>query len=503
MKKILNFRPLFYSFIAFFSAILSAKYIFTTSWLYIGILIVLLFTFLIFSILKNKIKTFICILIFFSAGLFGYAIEMKTYDVKSFPSDVVITGRVCGESIQNGSLQKIILNQVSVQDESIKENVLLYVFGAPYLSAGDTIQFTGDINKSGALHSSGSFRTDYYKYNIRYIASTQNSNIEILGNDRKLNETIQLAVKENLEQNMDKKNAKISYAMLFGDQSEIDETTMSDYRVSGIAHILSISGLHVSIIVAFLYWILKKFSKNWIIFLIITILLVFYCYLCGFSSTVVRASIMSVCLLGSILLGRQYDSLSAVGLAGLIILAIAPLYAFDIGFQLSFGCIIGIAIFYRTINSALRKIKLHKRLAAPLAMSISAQLFIFPVMINAFGQSSILSVFLNIIVIPIFSVAYITIFLTTPLMFLDGFFQNFLWFAGILMEGIAVSANYVAGLIWSVIPKIQFAFIAFISFYAIIFISSRMVFLKPKTKLITCLSITLVTVLIVGLAQLI
>lgn len=292
---------------------------------------------------------------------------------------------------------------------------------------------------------------------------------------------------------MTEDNAALAFAMLFGDTSDVDISTIEDYRGSGILHILSVSGLHVGIIIAFLYWFFRKIRcPSLISFLIILGILIFYCYLCGFVPTVVRSSIMSICLLGSILIGRKYDALSAIGLAGLILLFIKPLYAYDIGFQLSFGCMIGISIFYNPLNYYLRKIKIPKFISSSLAISISAQVFILSVLINAFGGSSFLSVFLNVLIVPIFSVAYIIIFLSTPLLFLSGFFGNFLWFSSLLMEGINICANFVASLSWSIIPKIELTLAFMIGLYSIFFILSQYIFLKTKTKFLICSSIILV-----------
>jgi competence protein ComEC len=491
MKKILNFRPLFYCFIAFFSAILFAQYLFKTNWIYITLFIIILFGLLILSILRKKIKIYLCVLIFFFIGLLGYCVEASTFNVKSYTGDLNISGRVVSNKLEN-SVQKVILDNVSIDNEEIKENIYVYVYGFPYLNVGDNIEFESEIEKSSAFYNE-SFSSFNYKNNIRYNTRINGSEIEILGSNRHINETIRLSVKEKLIQNMTPDHAALAYAMLFGDTSEVDISTMDDYRGSGILHILSVSGLHVGIIIGFLYWFFRKIRcPNLVSFLIIIGILVFYCYLCGFVPTVVRASIMSICLLGSALIGKKYDALSAVGLAGLLILLIKPLYAYDIGFQLSFGCMIGISMLYSPLNYYFRKVKIPKFISSSLAISISAQLFILPVLINAFGGSSIFSVFLNVLIVPVFSVAYIIIFLSTPLLFISGFFGNFLWFSSLLMQGINICANFVASLTWSIIPKIELTFALMIGFYSMLFILSRYVFLKFKAKLIICSSIILV-----------
>lgn len=297
-------------------------------------------------------------------------------------------------------------------------------------------------------------------------------------------------------------NASIAYASLLGDQSDVDIQTKNDYRGSGIAHILSISGLHISVLVGFIFWILNRLKASKLLsFILIASMLLLYSYLCGFSPSVMRASIMSICLLGAGLTGRKYDTLSAIGFAGLIILLITPLAAYDISFQLSFGSIIGIALFFRSIKSALLKLKLSNFWVSSFAISISAQLLIMPILINAFGGASILSVFINVFVVPIFSFAYVILFLCMPLIFISNFFAKIFWLPSLLFEGINICANFVASLEWSIIPKIDLSFAAITIFFAGAYISSRFVFLSTKLKVIINSSLALLVIILTNISS--
>ena len=59
---------------------------------------------------------------------------------------------------------------------------------------------------------------------------------------------------------MDENNSNIAMAMLFGDKSNLDESTRSNFAHIGISHILAVSGLHISIIISALYFIMKIFK---------------------------------------------------------------------------------------------------------------------------------------------------------------------------------------------------------------------------------------------------
>lgn len=169
MKKILNFRPLFYCFIAFFSAILFAQYLFKTNWIYLSIFIVLIFGLLILSILRKKIKIYLCILVFFTMGLLGYCIEASTFNVTNYGGDLTVVGRVASNKNEN-YVQKIILDNVSFDGEEIKENLYVYIYGIPLLDIGDNIKFKSEIKKSSAFYNEN-FSNFNYKNNIRYNTS--------------------------------------------------------------------------------------------------------------------------------------------------------------------------------------------------------------------------------------------------------------------------------------------------------------------------------------------
>lgn len=507
MKKTINFRPLFYCFLALFGAILFAKHIFLSDWLAISIFTLIIIVISTLCLLRKKFKVLIAILIFIVLGFGLYTVDMFSFNVQTFQENSAIAARVDGTPTRSGAKQTAILENVSVNGEKLNEKIYLVQYGAPYLSAGDKVVVIATPKPISPLTKDEKVQSFYYKNGCAYTASASGDDVILIGNSKTFNETVQSSVKEKLLENMSEENAGVAFAMLFGDKSGLNAETKYNYQISGISHILAVSGLHVGILICAIVWLLKKLkSKNWITILIVSTLLVFYCYLCGFSASVVRASIMGICLLVSNSLGKRYDSLSAIGLAGLLILIFKPLYAFDVGFQLSFGCVIGIAIFYRSVYNFLRKpvkkFVLPNFLAKPLATTISAQFLILPVLISTFNGVSFFSIFLNIIIIPIFTVAFIVNLIATPLVFISGFFGNLFWFSNLLMNFIGEIASAVSSLSWSIIPNFKFAFSTFVCFFALMFICSRMFFAKRTTKILISLPIASCSALIIGLLQL-
>ena len=505
MRKTINFRPLFYCFLALFGAILFAKHIFLSNWFAVALLSVIIVALSTVCLLRKKFKILIAILLFIVLGFGLYTVEMFSFNVEPFHENSTIVARVDGEPTTNKTTQQVVLENVSIDGKEISEKIYFVQYGAPYLSAGDKVVIASAHPKRiSPLTKEGKVQSYYYKHNCAYTASASGKDVIVVGNSKTPNEVVQSAVKEKLLQNMSQENAGVAFAMLFGDKSEINAETKYNYQISGISHILAVSGLHVGLLIGALVWVLKKLkSKNWLTLIIVSALLIFYCYLCDFTPSVVRASIMGICLILSNLFGKKYDSLSAIGLSGLLILVFKPLYAFDVGFQLSFGCVIGIAIYYRSVYAFLRKpIKkfvLPNFLAKPLATTISAQFLILPVLISTFNGVSFFSIFLNIIIIPIFTVAFLVNLIATPLVFISGVFGNLFWFSNLLMNFIGEIARGVSSLSWSIVPNFKFAFSAFVCFFALMFICSRMFFAEKKTKLLISLPILSAFVLTIPL----
>ena len=186
----------------------------------------------------------------------------------------------------------------------------------------------------------------------------------------------------------------------------------SIYKLSGVAHLLAVSGLHVGIISKLLRKLLKfNKKKRWWKFFVVAAVLLFYMYICDYSVSIMRASIMSMIMLISLILGKEYDSFNSISVAGIIIFIINPLAVFDAAFLLSFSCIIAITMLHMPINNFLLKIRIPEKLSNAMAMSLSTTVGIIIIMAYYFKTLNIISLVANIILIPIFSCAFLFVFI--------------------------------------------------------------------------------------------
>ncbi|MDE5549660.1 MAG: ComEC/Rec2 family competence protein, partial [Clostridia bacterium] len=159
--------------------------------------------------------------------------------------------------------------------------------------------------------------------------------------------------------------------------------------------------------------------------IIVAVALIPFCALCGFSSSTVRATVMTLIALGARTLTYRSDSMSNLSLAGCVILIFNPLYLFDVGFLMSFLAVFGLI----TISEPLQKLfpkRLPRKLVALLSASIAVNVSLLPLMIMTFGGQTLLSVVANLIVIPIACVFF-------PIYLVILIISLILPFAGILL----------------------------------------------------------------------
>lgn len=203
------------------------------------------------------------------------------------------------------------------------------------------------------------------------------------------------------EQLFEAKNASLATAMVLGDKQNLDMDVKELYQRNGIAHLIAISGLHIAMIGGMLYQFLRKFTGSYPFAAAIgATFIVCYGVMTGLSGATMRAIIMLVVSIGADICGRKYDGITAIALALFVMLIGNPYQFTQVGFLLSFGAVIGIAV----INPIwkLRFPKLPKVLDGFL-VSVSVQLVITPILLYYFYELPLYGIFLNMVVVPMMS----------------------------------------------------------------------------------------------------
>lgn len=373
------------------------------------------------------------------------------------------------------------------------------VSGKARLDAGDYDMFsTGD--KATVLISVKAMKIadENYKLNNNYFARKEKyfgSIIDVYEYENgrlNLAESIKASLKNNLE--VLGENQGVAYALLTGDKYLVDEVTYSNYKVSGLAHVLAVSGLHISVIAGCVMFVLKKLNVNRFIRIgTIGIALFLYALFCEFSPSVTRAFIMTVVLLIADCSGDEKDFLSSITLSAMIILLINPFNLFSVSFLLSYSAVLGIAILYPQFKKLF--VRLPKYLGEFFAVSLAVNLFAFPVMAYYFGRVSLVFLIANMLVLPVMSIGYVLLLIGAILSLITTL-KFFLYPGGIFVSYMDFVANKIAELPFASI-SVKGLGAAALCLYLIFIIVSDFVMLKPKYKTIAA---TILACLFVPLA---
>ena len=205
--------------------------------------------------------------------------------------------------------------------------------------------------------------------------------------------------REALKQFCTEKDAGLLSAVLLGDKTQMDEEINDLYQKNGIAHLLAVSGLHVSLIGMGLYRLLRRLGLGFgwagvwsggLLFL--------YGTMTGFGPSVFRACLMLACSFAASYLGRTYDLLSAMSLAAICLSLENPFVIFTGAFQLSFGAVFAIGWAGKELSDGL---ECKKEWENALSVSLAIQLVTGPIVLYHFFEYPLYGIFLNFLVIPL------------------------------------------------------------------------------------------------------
>ncbi|MCF7873628.1 MAG: ComEC/Rec2 family competence protein [Candidatus Omnitrophica bacterium] len=198
--------------------------------------------------------------------------------------------------------------------------------------------------------------------------------------------------------------AKNFLAAIFLGRKELIGPEKKFIQNAGLAHLLAISGLHVGLLSLILFYFLRCFpiSLGPILF-ILSIFLIFYVAATGFRPSTQRAVLMYLVFVFGFFIKRRVEVLNSLGLAGIILLLFSPAIIYDIGFQLSFLAVFGIVLGFKIFPYKQQGNLLINYLKQIFLCSLFVILFTLPVVSFYFGKIYLLSIFFNLILIPIFT----------------------------------------------------------------------------------------------------
>lgn len=438
--------------------------------------------------------------VFLSVGCYATLsnFEHHTFDGKN----VVFSGKIVQSEQKREGAFNILFESCFVTDESgttsqIPGRVWAYVTPSNVqdFALFNRVVFEATL-KSNTLFENGQLNSYYLKNNIKYSIDRQFRTTAISSTDAStaINKLHKIN-KQILIENVGEESAEMMFALLYGNKSNAPSNLVDLFKQNGIAHLLSVSGLHVAILIGVLMFFLSKSKMSELFKFILTALfLIVFCTLCSFSPATVRASIMALVLALSRLFVRKYDIVNSLSLAGVLLLIASPTSLFDVGFQMSFGAVFGIVFVGGAINRFGIKNKFAKAVVLSLTATLSAQIGIFPVLAKHYFIS-LWSIVANLVIVPIFGVLYSTLFVVNFVVLLLPFLSTLFVLPKALLDVVIYSNVLLAKLPSATLYFSAFGAFATTIFYFSMFVASNLVVLKARTK---SLALVICTVAFLG-----
>lgn len=417
-------RPLLFILTFLILGILIAFYITN---LYIIIILFLIILFLSLYISKiYKIKFPRYLILFSLIGFSLIHINNKPYSLDE-KQEITAIGYIKDISKTSNNKYKFILSTSSININEInnkkKLNILVYTDYLNNIKVGAKVSVNGSIYYPNKKSNPNGFNEEL-NYKINNITYKMYANsIDILKyNKLKLYLS---NLKENIcniyDNIIPETESNILKAMILGEKQFLDDETVHLYRISGIYHILAISGLHIGILSLFLTKVFKFINRRFG-YIFVIIILIFYCMFTGSSLSTMRATIMCITVLISYMIYRNSDFISSISLSAIILLFKNPYYIFDVGFLYTYTSVLSIAF----LGGRICTLYNLKGIVNSFIVSFFVTLSIKPITAYYFYNFTLLDSLLNIIIIPFMSIVVIIGFLSTILGMIDIYLAQFL-----------------------------------------------------------------------------
>ncbi len=346
-------------------------------------------------------------------------IEHKNHSTNLYLKDIsIISGSTLSDKLTESQGDEDVFEGLIANLSASSSNAPLHI--------GSRVTLRGEFSPFEPAANEGNFDAFRY-YAIRRIdGRIKKARIEAVGSSYSFIADSLYRIRERTSEvffyYLDEKKAGTVTALILGDKSELDEEIKESYQNAGIAHILSLSGLHIAAIGLLLTTLLRRLGlKIPAAAAVSGVVMLLYSIMTGLSTSTVRALIMFVMGITAMSLKRTYDLLSAAALSAVLMLMENPYYLHDSGFLLSFTAVMGISLIHPILlnireeaaknrlisglhNSRSRPAVFLRGLADSIVFSLSIQTATLPVTEYCFFQIPLFGILLNLLVIPLMSI---------------------------------------------------------------------------------------------------
>lgn len=229
-------------------------------------------------------------------------------------------------------------------------HVRLYLDSMEHLMPGDVVSGNFRFRTTGA---GGAHTATYHRGEGIELLAYQRGNVAVERNNASWWQYpaphLRRVLLENIKTVFPEDTESFARALLLGDDNDLSYTVNTNFKVSGIRHIVAVSGLHVSILFGFIYLVSGK--RRVLTACLGMPVLFLFAAVAGFTPSVTRACIMHGLMMAALLFEREYDPLTALAFSALVMLTVNPLVITSVSFQLSVSSMAGILLFAERIKN--------------------------------------------------------------------------------------------------------------------------------------------------------
>lgn len=363
---------------------------------------------IILLITKNKKIIVILICLIISIGYVSI-LENKYSKISDMPIKEMVT---IISDIQEKEYKKVCTAKIVRNNKKILINIKMSQ-DIPSIKYGDSLYIEGEFKQPEEARNYKGYNYKQYLKTKKIIGTVELEKAKILkSSNGSFIHNIQKYIKDTINGTLTDEEGNLLLAILLGDKDKLSEDIQESFKTSNLSHMLAVSGAHVSYIILGLTYVLQNSiigKKNGKIVCIIFLLV--FMAITNFTPSVTRACIMAVLTLFSGIIYRKSDVYTNIFVAALITLIFNPYNLLDLGFQLSYGGTIGIIIFIKRIQEKKSNSKVINYIKQMALVSIYANVIIIPIMMYHFNTVSFTFIISNIMASPILGIIVITGFL--------------------------------------------------------------------------------------------
>lgn len=363
---------------------------------------------IILLITKNKKIIVILICLIISIGYVSI-LENKYSKISDMPIKEMVT---IISDIQEKEYKKVCTAKIVRNNKKILINIKMSQ-DIPSIKYGDSLYIEGEFKQPEEARNYKGYNYKQYLKTKKIIGTVELEKVKILkSSNGSFIHNIQKYIRDTINGTLTDEEGNLLLAILLGDKDKLSEDIQESFKTSNLSHMLAVSGAHVSYIILGLTYVLQNSiigKKNGKIVCIIFLLA--FMAITNFTPSVTRACIMAILTLLSSIIYRKSDVYTNISVAALITLIFNPYSLLDLGFQLSYGGTIGIIIFIKRIQEKKSNSKVINYIKQMALVSIYANIIIIPIMMYHFNTVSFTFIISNIMASPILVIIVITGFL--------------------------------------------------------------------------------------------